>query len=443
MKKQKEKVREKGKENNIINWTGDRSFLGIFIVIFGLIILLSSLNIVSINVDIRLIWPIFVIFLGLSLFTRKDSVSLMVGSVISFIVIVLLCISLFQVKPIVENKETSMPIVVSQEMEIEKAKIEINAGMGDISLYGSDTPNLIEGSILSNFAKAVTNSSITDNVQEVKLDINGDSDWKSAPKNELKLGLNKDSLIDLFFNSGASSNSLDLSEVKAENINISTGASSLNLKVGDKVNSNILIEAGASSIVISLPKTMQGKIIFESALSSKDMNGFDYVGDNVYKTSKYDSSENKIDIDIKAGMASIVINWYEPVIKEEVSLFYYQASADKEVSCDSDFVLPVTRNVVKSENTIKDTIELLLKGELNQAERDAGFQTEFPNQDFKLNDYNLNDKGVLTLTFTEVPGFTTGGSCRVGLLSSQIIKTAKQFSQVKKVVLEPESLFQP
>jgi len=439
MKKEQKKTKQE-----VVNLGGDRSFLGVFVVIFGLIIMLNSLNIISINVDIWMIWPIFIIFLGLSLFTKKDNVSLMVGSVVSLIVIVLMCISFFSPKPFVENREVNMPIIVSQELEIKKAKIEINAGMGDISLYGLDTIKLVEGNILSNFAKATVNSSLSDNVQDIKINIDQENEWKNAPKNELKLGINKNVPVDLVFNSGASSNSLDLSEVMAGNIDISTGASSLNLKIGDLVeNPNVLIKAGASSIIISLPRTMEGKIIFESALSSKELNGFNYVGDNIYKTINYDTAKKKADITIKTGMASVVINWYEPISKRTVELYYYKASDDKEVSCDSDFVLPIKRSVIDSEDIIKNTIELLIQGNLAQSERNDGFETEFPNVDFKLLNAELSEKGTLTLTFTEVPGFTTGGSCRTGLLAAEIIKTAKQFDQVRKVVLEPESLFEP
>jgi hypothetical protein len=50
---------------------------------------------------------------------------------------------------------------------------------------------------------------------------------------------------------------------------------------------------------------------------------------------------------------------------------------------------------------------------------------------------------VLTLKFTEVPGFTDGGSARMLILSSTIEKTALQFPGVKEVVFLPETLFQP
>jgi len=132
----------------------------------------------------------------------------------------------------------------------------------------------------------------------------------------------------------------------------------------------------------------------------------------------------------------------QEVNKVPVLLFYYKQSEDENLACGPEAVLPVRREIEATQTPIKDTINLLIKGELTEEERAQGFTTEFPNPDFKLVGVNLKD-GVLYLEFTEVPGFTTGGSCRVSLLTNQIIKTAKQFPEVKEVVLLPESLFQP
>ncbi|MDD5098426.1 MAG: GerMN domain-containing protein [Candidatus Pacebacteria bacterium] len=433
------------KNKEIVNCEFNKVFLGIFVVVFGLIILLNNLSVIDLNVNMWLVWPIFIIFLGLSLFTKKDVISTSVGLIVSVMTVVLICVSLFGAKAEdVNNGINSFPIVVSSAMEIEKARIQIDSGMGDVSIYGERTENLIQGTLSTNFAKVTTESETINNVQDVNVIVEGNNKWKGSLKNELSLGISKDTLLDLVYNSGASINNLDLSELKAESVVIRTGASSLNLKIGDIINeSNVSIEAGASSIVINLPKSIEAKILVESALSSKELNGLSSVGDNIYKTSNYDLGKKKVDITIKAGMASIVVNWYNPVKKSLVNLYYYKSSDDKEVSCDNDFVLPVKRDVLEGENMIKDVIELLIQGKLTQEEKNQGFTTEFPNKDFKLNSANLSDKGVLTLNFTEVPGFTTGGSCRMGLLASEIIKTAEQFPQVKEVVIEPESLFQP
>lgn len=133
----------------------------------------------------------------------------------------------------------------------------------------------------------------------------------------------------------------------------------------------------------------------------------------------------------------------EPEVnKIPVLLFYYKQSDDESLACGPDAILPVMREIEATQTPIQDTINLLIKGELTEEERALGFTTEFLNPDFKLLGANLKD-GVLYLEFTEVPGFTTGGSCRISLLTNQIIKTAKQFPGVNEVVLLPESLFQP
>lgn len=126
----------------------------------------------------------------------------------------------------------------------------------------------------------------------------------------------------------------------------------------------------------------------------------------------------------------------------EVQLFYYNKKLDTDITCGADFVLPLQREIVITATPIKDTINLLIQGKLTDEEKTQGFKTEFPNNDFKLLDANLAN-GTLTLTFTEVLGFTDGGACRTRILRNTIIKTAEQFQGVDKVVLEPETLFQP
>jgi len=128
--------------------------------------------------------------------------------------------------------------------------------------------------------------------------------------------------------------------------------------------------------------------------------------------------------------------------KTRIKLYYYNKLKDQDKSFAPKYVLPVERQIAKTKTPIQDTIKLLIQGKLTWQEKSAGFASEFPNSDFSLKSVKLK-KDVLYLEFTEVPGFTTGGAGRVGLLAAQIEKTAKQFPQVKVVVFEPETLFQP
>ena len=106
-------------------------------------------------------------------------------------------------------------------------------------------------------------------------------------------------------------------------------------------------------------------------------------------------------------------------------------------------VFPVYREIPESATLIRDTIELLIRGELTEEEEELGFITEFPHPGFRLVDLDLTEDGTLILEFTEIFGFTTGGSARILVMREQIEKTACQFAAVKRVEYFPESLFQP
>ena len=126
----------------------------------------------------------------------------------------------------------------------------------------------------------------------------------------------------------------------------------------------------------------------------------------------------------------------------QIKLYYYNKLKDPNRTFDPKYVLPVKRAIPRTKTPVQDAIKLLIRGDLAWAERSAGFTTEFPHSKFKLKSAKLKN-GVLTLTFPDIPGFTTGGAARVGLLAQSIRKTARQFPQVRQVIFEPEYLFQP
>jgi len=126
----------------------------------------------------------------------------------------------------------------------------------------------------------------------------------------------------------------------------------------------------------------------------------------------------------------------------KIKLYYYNKLQDPNRTFKAKYVLPVVRTVPRTKAPVKDAIKLLIQGDLSWQERSAGFETEFPHPKFKLLSAKLQN-GVVTLKFPDIPGFTTGGAARVWLLAESIRKTARQFSQVRQVVFEPEYLFQP
>lgn len=131
----------------------------------------------------------------------------------------------------------------------------------------------------------------------------------------------------------------------------------------------------------------------------------------------------------------------------KVALYYFNQKEDSklppEQQINVDSILPVYRMFPATDNILSDAIAYLIEWALTADEKKLGYSTEFPNKNFHLLSSDLDPQGVLTLEFTEVPGFTDGWSARMLILANSIAKTAMQFPGVKKVVFVPDTLFQP
>lgn len=126
----------------------------------------------------------------------------------------------------------------------------------------------------------------------------------------------------------------------------------------------------------------------------------------------------------------------------EVKLYYYSKELDPNGDCTQEAIVPVKRSLNKTQTPIQDAIRMLITGDLTSSEKASGLTTEFPLEGFELKGANLKN-GELTLEFIDPKMKTSGGSCRVNLLWSQIEKTATQFPEVKSVNFIPKDLFQP
>jgi hypothetical protein len=113
---------------------------------------------------------------------------------------------------------------------------------------------------------------------------------------------------------------------------------------------------------------------------------------------------------------------------DTVEVKIYQSPTDVSESCESVDFIEV--DIPKSATPLKDSLNYLI----SYLDNSNGF---------RLVSATIKDS-VATLTFDDPNFFTSGGSCWSGILSSQVEKTALQFSGVKSVKFAgPEWLFQP
>ncbi|MDE2019466.1 MAG: GerMN domain-containing protein [Patescibacteria group bacterium] len=128
-----------------------------------------------------------------------------------------------------------------------------------------------------------------------------------------------------------------------------------------------------------------------------------------------------------------------------IVLYFYDPAQDQGPGgsqCGRNGLVAVNRVLPQTQTPLRDTIALLLRGEITAEERARGLTTELPLPGVALADAEIQD-GAATLTFTDPQNRTSGGSCRAALLWREIEATAKQFPSVQSVRFLPEYLFQP
>lgn len=148
-------------------------------------------------------------------------------------------------------------------------------------------------------------------------------------------------------------------------------------------------------------------------------------------------------------MAGFLLAGCAPAAEQQVTLYYYNPEVDMDasgnVACSEAGLVPVQRFLpaaFSGDALVRETVELLLGGELMAEERSEGITTEFPLVGLALTDVLLSD-GVATLTFEDPSFATSGGACRVAVLWAQIEATVLQLEGVELVKYEPANLFQP
>jgi hypothetical protein len=331
-----------------IEYSFNKVFFGLFAVIYGLAFLINYTGLIYLNVNLYLIWPLFVIFIGLSLFKKRDAVSTSLGATIATFCLALLFFSFMSSAPVNPNVLSIFPLNVEKSEGAERANININAGAGEVMIYGIDSGSLVKGEIQTNLTEVMVSSQFKDSVQTVDVSMAGAKKWfnKENLKNEFYVGIDKNTPVSLNVNSGASNNNIDLRGIEAESVILHTGASNVNLTMGEELNSaDVVIEAGASSINLNFPKTAGVKIFVESGMSSQELTDFVSLEKNTYQSLNYESSDKKIVVNVKMGMASLTANWYESENKEKVVLYYYNQLEDEGNTCSFKFIKPVEREI--------------------------------------------------------------------------------------------------
>jgi spore germination protein GerM len=132
-----------------------------------------------------------------------------------------------------------------------------------------------------------------------------------------------------------------------------------------------------------------------------------------------------------------------PVETVKVEAYFSNANLNPNIM-DCSLVFPVVREVPKTQDLVRAALNETLAGP-RWDEKNAGYDTAI-NSGVMIRSFSI-ENGVARADFNAQLGQEVGGSCRVGLIRSQITRTLMQFPAVNSVVLSVdgrvEDILQP
>jgi hypothetical protein len=265
----------------------NRIFWALLLVGVGFLFLASNLGFISVNVW-GLIWPIFLILLGIFFIigTSRGPVEMV-------------------------QEEGSVDLAGAAS-----ATVRIKHGAGVINMDNRADPGKLASGTFTNGLDAKVNKTgdhldvVMQPERWIFPDLMLPWNWIANRGYQWDFGLTKEVPLNLVFETGAGEAKIDLTELQVKEVKFSTGASSTEIKLPASAGiTHVRVEAGAASVVMYVPDGVAARIESESGLASisidqsrfPKMNGY-------YQSSNYEEAENKTDIRLSSGVASIEIH---------------------------------------------------------------------------------------------------------------------------------------
>lgn len=190
------------------------------------------------------------------------------------------------------------------------ARIKLDHGAGRLNIQAGASSTEILNGVFG--AEVDYKSQLEGDQLQVKVR-NSPQFWAWYPGETLDwdIRLNGEVPLNLKINSGASSSTFNLTDLKVVELNLDTGASTSEVSLPANAGNTIVnIHSGAASLKIHLPAAVAGRIRVKGGLTSIniDSNRFPRQEGDLYQSTDYSTAANRADITIDTGVGSVEIN---------------------------------------------------------------------------------------------------------------------------------------
>jgi hypothetical protein len=261
------------------------AFWAVVLILVGLVLLLNNFGLLpQLSFSVwNLIWPIFLIALGVWFISRTV------------------------VKPDPAAMEpASIPLG-----DAARAELEIQHGAGDLTVRAGARPGVVAEGLFGGGLKhtAKHRGDLLD--VEMKMAVEPAAFLNWAPGGyDWDVRLNQDVPMTLKCGTGASRSVLDLRDLKLSELKLETGASATEVTLPANARyTKVKVQAGAARVDLRVPGGVAARIKASAGLASVNVDQARFPGfDNRYQSPDYETAANKIDIDIETGVGAVTVS---------------------------------------------------------------------------------------------------------------------------------------
>ncbi|NLM26819.1 MAG: hypothetical protein GX211_01405 [Clostridiaceae bacterium] len=295
--------------------------IGVILIIIGIGWIIRKAGLIDVNwiASIKVLWPVFLVSLGLTLLARRRN--WLVTSVW------ILTLVLFVGFGIYKRNEPENIIDIEKRFGIDRSPIvavekrpfsaEIplpgDAEQGRLILQlGGVNINLKEGSG-SFFVKTSSNipglqQRLAEGKQTVLEYSHEQFNAGNAVRN-MNLEMNPDLVWEVDANLGVVDGEMDFKNIPVEKITLQLGAGEMALSIGDKqAHTKVTLRAGASDVDIYVPSQAGLMVKSGNILTDLSFHNISLTAkDGVYMSENYENSDHKIEIDVVSALSAVQI----------------------------------------------------------------------------------------------------------------------------------------
>ena len=295
-----------------------RALLGSLLILFGILLFLSQIGVVSYTVWLRLfdLWPLVLIGLGLVLIFRRGSLGLLGPLVLIGLILFAALVPFHAYEQI--SGHYSQVLMRHEGIREGYLSMDVGATNMKVQALGEGSRDILTASGYYLAGQPLFEESIQGARADIRMVSQG---WDKVSRIVPRFGrlsevrddirLNRDVVWSLDVNVGASNLDLDLSSLMVSDLSVKTGASSVALRLGDRINRlSVSIHTGVSSVSVSIPRRVGVRVEKSTPLSSDNLSKLGFVSrDGFLFSDNYGTAAQIVDIELKGGLSSFELTY--------------------------------------------------------------------------------------------------------------------------------------